>query len=109
MAKVLKKYFRSISLIIHDFSCIIFDIWNKLPIEVFSAKFSEKRNKIADACQQNNESSEEADESQKTPVFVKRFQEAETVITRFEFEMVAKFASWKTDKSFGKGISLTVS
>ena len=42
-------------------------------------------------------------------MFVKRFQEAETVITRFEFEMVAKFASWKTDKSFGKGISLTVS
>ena len=72
---------------------------------VFSAKFSEKRNKMADASQQNTESSEEADESQKTPVFVKRFQEAETVIKRFELETVAKFASWKTDKAFGKGIS----
>ena len=55
--------------------------------------------------QQNTESSEEADESQKVPVFVKRFQEAETAIKRFELEKVAKFAPWKTDKAFGKGFS----
>ena len=77
-----KKNLRSMSLIIHDFNYPISDIRNKLLAEVFLAPNSVKRENRWHL--QNTESSEEADESQKTAVFVKRFQEAETGIKRFE-------------------------